>query len=212
MSDSQKDWLESQWHELLAPFNIPLPLRQAALDGLFAAYSVPTRFYHNLDHIAEVLRAISELISEAKMPVSIRLAAWYHDCVYDSKDEDNEERSCCFAAAALKELSLIKFVESVGELIMATKRHDATNLDAAILIDADLAILGASPDRYDSYSRAIREEYAWVTDGAYRTGRSGVLRRFLKRDAIYFTELMHRRLEAQARENITRELASLQRA
>jgi predicted metal-dependent HD superfamily phosphohydrolase len=40
-------------------------------------------------------------------------------------------------------------------------RDDATPLtrDAALVVDVDLAILGASAERFDEYERQVREEY-----------------------------------------------------
>ena len=78
------------------------------------------------------------------------------------------------------------------------------------MLDADLAVLGADADTYDEYVRNVRAEYAAVSDDAWRSGRSAVLRGFLERPHIFATPTMAARREAQARRNLGSELASLQ--
>jgi predicted metal-dependent HD superfamily phosphohydrolase len=102
-------------------------------------------------------------------------------------------------------------IAEVKRLILATKTHkaDDDDTDCKILLDADLSVLGSSPELYDLYSAAIRKEYHWVTEADYRTGRKLVLENFLKRERIYYTEYMHQKYEVLARENITREIIVL---
>ena len=78
-----------------------------------------------------------------------------------------------------------------------------------ILLDADLAILGADPDEYARYARAIRQEYAWVPEADYRRGRTTVLQGFLVRARIFRLDRIHERLDAAARRNLRDELAAL---
>ena len=73
----------------------------------------------------------------------------------------------------------------------------------------DLSILGAGPDEFDAYERAIRREYSWVAEPAWRAGRAAVLRRFMERDRIFFSEEFRSRFEESARRNIARSLAAL---
>ncbi len=58
-------------------------------------------------------------------------------------------------------------------------------MNALVLIDADLAILGASPANYQDYARKIRQEYAWVAVEDYRHGRTKILEKMLSRRRIY---------------------------
>jgi predicted metal-dependent HD superfamily phosphohydrolase len=81
--------------------------------------------------------------------------------------------------------------------------------ETAILLDADLAILGAAPERYARYAGAIRQEYAWVPEAEYRVGRVRVLDRFLARPRIFWTDLAYQEGEQQARANLLAERAAL---
>ena len=101
--------------------------------------------------------------------------------------------------------------EEVARLIMLTAGHEVEEEDrlGELLVSIDLAILGAPADRYDAYAQAVREEYAHVPDELWRKGRSGVLQRFLDAQVIFPDPAFAEWLDAQARENLTRELASL---
>jgi predicted metal-dependent HD superfamily phosphohydrolase len=95
-------------------------------------------------------------------------------------------------------------------MVLATCHVGAppTDPDTRLLIDLDLAILAAPPERYDRFAADIRREYAWVTDADYRSGRRRVLDGFLARPQIYSAELWEGQ-EEQARTNLCRELAKL---
>ena len=221
MTPTRNDDLRTAWRDLVSSFGA------AEVDATFAdlvgRYAAPDRFYHDLTHLREVLGTIEVLTGPAASawdsgdsPVdaagSVRLAAWYHDAVYDSRAEDNEERSAALARDALARLGVpAAAVGRVAELILLTKTHEAAPGDAgaAVLLDADLGILGAPPPRYDEYARAIRREYAWVPDEAYREGRRRVLERFLGRARVYRTGRMFDAHERQARENMRREIDKL---
>jgi predicted metal-dependent HD superfamily phosphohydrolase len=198
--------LEAAWRRLLRPFHVPEPAVTAAFADLVARYSEASRHYHNLTHLAEMLTIIDDLADEA---TAVRLAAWFHDAVYYSRAQDNEERSTALAGTVLGNFGLPHaLIADVERLVLLTKTHlaDGADRDAQLLLDADLAILGAQDDRYDDYARAIRREYAWVADDAYRDGRGRVLKGFLKRPRIYFTDALFRSHEARARRNLRREL------
>src|SRR5439155_27173861 len=99
-------------------------------------------------------------------------------------------------------------VDQVARLVEATADYSkvATDERLAALADADLAVLGAPPDRYGRYVDGVRREYSFVDDDGWRRGRAGVLRSLLDRPRQYVhtTEL-----EASARANLTAELARL---
>ena len=77
-----------------------------------------------------------------------------------------------------------------------------------MMLDVDLAILGAAPGRFDEYERQIRAEYAHVPEAEFRAGRRKVLQGFVERERIYVTDAFHDALEARARANLQRSLAS----
>lgn len=142
----------------------------------------------------------------------VRVAALFHDAVYDPRSTTNETDSGSLADARLSELgwSADRRAE-VRRLIELTAGHavDPTDDAGAVLIDADLAILGAGPNEYQHYATAVRAEYAHVDDAAWRTGRARVLQHFLDQGAIFATATMRAAREPSARANLAAELASL---
>ena len=87
---------------------------------------------------------------------------------------------------------------------------DDATAETAILVDADLAILGADPLTYQAYVAGVRAEYFFVDDEHWRVGRGRVLRRFLDIQPLFTTEYMRAQLEHRALANIHAELAALQ--
>lgn len=184
----------------------------AALADLRARYGEPHRRYHVLAHVTDVLAALASG-PPAEDPVAVRLAVWFHDAVYDPRAGDNEAASAALAARTLTGWDASKpLVRRVRGLVLATDHRrpaPAGDGDAALLVDADLAVLAAPPDRYDAYVAAVRAEYAHVDDADWRRGRAAVLDALLARDPLYRTAAMRARGEESARANLARERAGL---
>jgi predicted metal-dependent HD superfamily phosphohydrolase len=176
---------------------------------LVSRWSEPHRHYHGLAHLVAVLSIVDDQASA--ISDAVRLAAWYHDAVYDPTCSDNEERSSALANATLPLLGVQpQTTAEVSRLVLITKTHryDAADADAALLCDADLAILAAPRATYVSYADAIRAEYAHVCDAAFRSGRAALLDSLLARERLFGTHDF-RALEEPARANIQAELAVL---
>jgi predicted metal-dependent HD superfamily phosphohydrolase len=179
-------------------------------DDLVAGYSAPNRHYHNLRHIEDCLDVLPDVHGLSTRDRDILTQAiWWHDVVYDPTRSDNEELSARLA----EQYVAAELRDDVGRLIRLTRTHRVESGDrlGAILISIDLSILGAEPSRYDAYAAAIRKEFAHVPDGDYRAGRSAVLRRFAAQPVIFPDPVFATRYDRQARDNLARELATLQR-
>jgi predicted metal-dependent HD superfamily phosphohydrolase len=188
------------------------------LDRLLARHREKHRRYHTAAHVAWVIRHVDELASVEPIDHldEVVAAAFYHDAVYEPAYPANERAS---ARLARRDLTSIGWdadaIERVASMIEATE-HGATHAgsvsgDGAVLLDADLAILGADPAGYSTYVTGVRAEYRHVTDDEWRTGRAAVLEEFLQRPTIYSTPTARDRWETGARANLAAELASLDR-
>jgi predicted metal-dependent HD superfamily phosphohydrolase len=212
VTESDLRLLSSGWRALTSAYGAG----GAAADKWFAVltslYSGPDRHYHNLRHVAEVLRLLEHFEASAADYAAVRFAAWFHDAVYDTRKQTNEEESAALAGGALGELCVPPpTITLTRRLILATKSHEAKAdvPDFGLFLDADLAILGATEETYRAYGEAIREEYAWVPEAAYREGRLRVLTNFLRRGRLYYTEAIAGRLDARARRNLSDEIRRL---
>lgn len=180
-------------------------------DRLRTMYSEPQRFYHNLAHVESCLAEFDSAGQLVQRPDLVEFSIWYHDAIYDTKAKDNEEQSAQLAYDACLDARLPHgFATGTRDLILATK-HDVVpqGIDARLLIDVDLSILGKSAQEFDEYEQNIRREYSWVPEDQFRQGRSAILQMFLDRDSIYLTDFFKVKYESQARENLQRSIDAL---
>jgi len=187
------------------------PTSRTEWAALVAAWSEPSRAYHGLAHLAAVLGLVGELATAAADPVAVRLAAWYHDVVYDPTRWDNEQVSAQRARAGLRGLVPDERIAQVERLVLLTARHDAAPGDAngAVLCDADLAVLASPPEAYAAYASAIRAEYGHLPDAVFTAGRIAVLEQLLSLPVLFRLPAVAADWTPRARDNMTAELALL---
>ncbi|MFY7855992.1 MAG: N-methyl-D-aspartate receptor NMDAR2C subunit [Rubrivivax sp.] len=181
----------------------------AVRDAVLQGYAEPHRRYHTLQHLAECLTLLAEVRDAADHPDEVEMALWFHDAVYALRASDNEARSAEWAAEALRSAGVsVPVFERVRALILATQ-HKALpqSRDAQVLVDVDLSILGAPPERFAEYEVQIRQEYAHVPGFLFRLKRRAILQSFLDRPALFSTPRLHQRLEARARANLAAAVA-----
>lgn len=179
--------------------------------SLLAAYSEKGRHYHGQEHVSACLRHLDTCLDRVEQPREVELALWFHDAIYKPFANDNERKSANWAASFLTDNGASEdAVARVRALVMAT-RHSAptTTNDESILVDIDLAILGADPQTYDLFERGVRSEYRFVPRFVYRKKRAEVLRSFLERPRIYQNEPFFSQREGQARGNLRNAIAKL---
>lgn len=206
--------LRQSWFKLLARYDATPTAATPPFDLLVAAYSAPDRHYHTLEHLDEMFRVAGRLSTITDDTGPLHLAVWFHDAVYDPRAKDNEPRSADLAVTLLGQIGVpASTLERVVRMIRATAHRPDDpppgDRDTAILLDADLAILGSLPERYARYAADIRREYDWVPEPEYRKGRTAVLEAFLARPRIYLNDLLFQEIEGPARVNLRAEVANL---
>lgn len=188
------------------------PLPSPVLHDLRARYAEPQRHYHTLAHIEHLLALLDEYRAQVRDRRLVALAIWFHDAIYEPKRTNNEARSAELARGVLRSLhEPAATIESVERMVLATAGHRWTDgqADTALFLDLDLSILGAEPATYDRYTEQVRAEYAFVPGWLFRFKRGHLLRQWLARPALYFTEALRARFESAARANLARELQAL---
>ena len=160
-----------------------------------------------------MLHQLEDIKMEIEDLDSLKFAIWFHDIIYKSTNKDNEEQSAVFTENALKSLNFDNFrIKKVKKLIISTKKHELVlveNYDNAYLLDLDLSILGTDWETYNVYIQNIRKEYKIYPNILYKPGRKKVLKHFLERDSLFFTERFKTKFENQARENLKKEIEML---
>jgi predicted metal-dependent HD superfamily phosphohydrolase len=173
--------------------------------ALIARWDEPHRKYHTLQHLRECLSLFDSVRGLSARPAEIEVALWFHDAIYDTERSDNEERSAEWASTAATAAGAAPPVAArIHALVMATKHTAApSGAEAQLLVDIDLAILGADKQRFAEYERQIREEYSWVPIDVFEQKRRAILRAFLGRPRLYATPHFHAALDAAARANLS---------
>ena len=199
-----------RWDALWPRLGLSVPAAEYYVE-LVDYYRESGRAYHNQLHLSASLRHFDTVAHQLRAPAEIELALWCHDVIYDPRRQDNEAASAAWASALLTAAHATPpLIQRISALILLT-RHDQSPVDsdAALLLDIDLAILGAPQPRFDEYERQIRQEYHWVPWSTYCTRRSAVLQAFLDRPQIYQTAIFQAQFESAARANLARSLALL---
>ncbi len=199
----QRRW-NSLWEKIGAKGN-----PEESYDKLVNLYGESHRVYHNLVHIVHSLREFEEVRDLSESPEAIEIAIWFHDAIYNTHAEDNEERSAEFASEVLSSAEVGEdFINKVYNLVLATKhRETPEDYDAQLLVDIDLAIIGK--EAFFDTRGYIREEYSWVPEEVFRIKRSVFFQRLLDRPHLYTTDFFREKYEKKARENIKEEIAQL---
>ena len=214
-----KELLERSWQRLCQ--QLDLPVDQACTtqvyQELLAHYAEPHRAYHSVQHLAECISLFEQVSHLAVEPALLEIALWFHDAIYETRPSpdqlnneqtsnghlSNEQKSADWAAQFLKRYKVNPaIILQVTQLIMATQHHQASTNDEKLMVDIDLAILGATPARFAEYQQQIRKEYDFVAPALFNIKRREVLTEFYQRPRIYQTDYFYSCYEQQACENL----------
>jgi len=204
--------MSRRWLRLMAALRVDEETARRIFADLVRHYNGDGRYYHVLNHVGELLDMVSEVRDLTQDYQTIQLAIWFHDVIYDPRGKDNEVKSAEYARKALQKLGLPeRTVNRVSDLILKTVSHvsEKEDGDALILLDADLAPLGADEEVFSRQSEALRQEFGWIPEEEYRESRVRILSNFLNRERIYQTEWMYQARERKARDNLSQAIAEL---
>lgn len=208
--------LQRSWQRLGQQQGLDAQRWQQIGEGLLARWAEPHRNYHGLPHLAAVTRNTGTLTRAGELAApsktAVLLAGWYHDAVYAGTAGQDEEDSACLAEQELDGMLPDPEVAEIARLVRLTATHIPENDDetGAVLVDADLEVLGRDPHAYQRYLRQVRADYAHVPDDDFARGRSQVLQRLLQAPRLFHSATGYARWEEVARQNLETELADLQ--
>jgi predicted metal-dependent HD superfamily phosphohydrolase len=200
--------MKTEFNQIMKGLNISEKESEMLFERIIECYSESHREYHNLRHIREMLECLKSYKEVITDYPSIYISCLYHDIVYDTHAADNEEKSAEYLERDFANFLPHEKITNCKEFILGTKAHQflRDDFDNKIFLDSDLLILGRERNRYIEYMDSIRKEYEWVEKELYKQERAKVLRKFLERERIYFTNEIFEKQEKQARENIKFEI------
>ncbi len=180
----------------------------AAYKNIRMLYSGHDRFYHGLAHIVDGLNKLQQLQLDDK---DAFVLAWlFHDAVYDSSRDDNEEESANLMQTLGRAWGLdAGLLERAVKLVMVTKHGKAVpqTPDEKHMVDVDFSVFGEVKEVYLQAEQGIRREYGWASDAQWIKGRSEFLKR-LDAGSMFWHAEARERYAAQAEVNVR---ASLER-
>ena len=210
-------WLLPAYVRSVRALGASAPVEDIGQSGkaLIEMWSSPDRHFHNLKHAINMLARVDELADESHDPDMIRMATWYHGCIFSSASEqtyrrnggEDEVASAAYAAGDLHKLGLPDAtVDRICALILNLKHHSLphNDIDALALNDADLGALAVEPQQYKRYRRMVREEYAHIPVEDYLRARLTIITRLLDREVL-FSSPLGQRWERPARQNLQAE-------
>jgi len=194
--------LKNKFYKLAHHFSRNNKLIDSLWREIHTKYSEPHRYYP-LKHLEHIYKELATLT----LNPPIEFAIFYHDIIYDVEKNNNEEESAFLASKRLERLGVKEErIKDVYELILLSKKHEPTDIESyKLFLDADIAILGASPSNYEKYIQNIRKEYCIYDDTIYNNGRKKVLSHFLEKSKLYQSDYFYNKYEEQARTNILTE-------
>lgn len=198
---------EARWAGLCGRLGVHETRAASIWREIAAGYGEPHRHYHTMAHIAAVTADCERLSGQFEQPDAARLGLFFHDIVYDPARSDNEARS----ADRLRDLlehEIDGDTMSVARRHILETRHHRRNdhEDTNLVLDIDMAILGAPWPDYRAYAEGVYREYlpAYGHD-AYAQGRVALfLTPVLERAPIFLTSAFAN-YEDQARRNLDAE-------
>lgn len=203
---------EQSWNRLRDLFKkISSINSESEIKELKKFYSEESRAYHTLNHVITCLKDFDLIKSLLVNPEEVEIAIWYHDAIYNSRLQDNEEKSVILATKHLTALGAnSQLINSVQRLILITKHIDfPVRVDEKYLVDIDLSIFGKSQEEFIEYEKNVAKEYNWRTALEAKQKREALYNKFLQRSSIYLTNFFKNNYETLARANLRNALVRL---
>ena len=224
MGADAPQWLFSSFVDAMQEIgaSAPIPVLEAEARDLISRWNARGRFLHNTRHLLKTLSRIDEIASTAHDPDVLRVALWYQGAVLNRSfdifrrgetGDEQEFASLYHARSRMETLGVSEDVISrIQELMMAlfTHRADPSDMDAQVLIDADLGMLAASPQDFKRFREALRQECTDLCDLEFFRARRLAIRKILKREQIFHSPLAIG-WEETARANLEAESTKLTR-
>lgn len=176
------------------------------------------RSVHNSRYLASLITHIDELSDTCHNASVLRVVAWYlgavepvsvylDDVVFARRIADCQ----AYLSESATELGVpAGTVERLKELVSLALHHTTSlsELDGAVLIDADLAVLAGTPQEYKQFRQQIRLEHSELSDFEYQVARRRFIKCLLQRK-ILFKSPVGAHWEPTARQNLEAELENL---
>lgn len=168
---------------------------EASIKRLKILWTQKTRYYHNINHLVQILQDIEKNLWFSDIyPFEKRallLAGFFHDAIYNPRKTDNEDKSIEFFKASFILKDYFVF-EQVIKIIESTKhRKRPTSLLSKIFWDADNMGFKKGYATLLKNEKLIRKEFKHISDIKYKEARI----KFLKENIGLFDSSVDKDIE-----------------
>lgn len=153
--------------ELLNKWNI-----KCDINTLLSMWNESHRSYHTLNHLNDLIDQINENKSSfsQKEYEKLLITSLFHDCVYDPKASDNEEKSADFFMECAINKGNPDILE-IKQMILDTKTHESNTTLSEAFNNYDMNIVERDFDQLLRWENGIYEEYKVFGPDLYKKGR-----------------------------------------
>jgi len=164
-----------------------------SIEEIEQRWSEPHRYYHNLDHLVDLLININvhyqSFVTDVvgKTYDILILAAVFHDIVYYPKENNNEIKSSLFFESISKNLNKDTplrriIIKEVSDIIMATATHAPQNYLQHVFCDIDMEVIHRPYKGLLKWEEGIYNEYSFAEK--YKEGRLAFLNSLIKKEDL----------------------------
>ena len=138
---------------------------------LLSMWNESHRFYHNQNHLLDLMEQINEKKSvlSQKEYEKLLLCDIFHDCIYDPLKNDNEEKSAEFFINCCQEKNSDTL--EIKQMILDTKTHNSSSKLSELFNSMDMDICNRDYDSLLEWENGIYEEYKSYGNEKYKEGR-----------------------------------------
>ena len=158
-----------------------------AINTILNKWNESHRYYHNINHLLSFLKQIEEFFLEeedhmymSQLYKNFIIAAFFHDVIYDTKANNNEDKCIEFFNSVSLHLKnedkdlIIKMIESTKSRLLPEPNYVGVEVDFNVRnfwkFDNNI-ILNGTIDELIDYENKIFKEFQFVSYDIYKTKR-----------------------------------------
>lgn len=220
MSSSTPQWVYSALDDALVAIGATASpaARRAEIERILGGWNMRGRSFHNARYLSSVLEHLDKLEGAATDPAALRVAFAYRGAQEEVGWEDADIEG---VPAAVPQITSPERLAQLGvepdqvariqELVAQLSSHqpDPHDLDAKIIIDADMAVLASPPQLYRKLLEGLRSEVPHMDSAVFLRHRRRAIKRLLSRRNVFFSPI-GRQWDQVARENLEAELGAIE--
>ncbi len=152
--------------ELLDKWNIKIDYKV-----LLSMWNEPHRHYHSQNHLIDLIEQVNEsksFLNSQKDYEKLIICSLFHDCIYDTSNSDNEQKSADFFLSCCQEKN--QDIKHIYQMIIDTKEHKSDDTLSKMFNHFDMNIVERDFEQLLEWEMGIREEYKASGD-VYKTSR-----------------------------------------